>query len=268
VLRGRAWHSALPAGYGLALLGAPLFALSGVGDLAWHQLFGIERGVEALLSPTHLGLVASMLMIVSAPVRAALHRSSPRWRDQVPAVLALMLTLTLLTFISEYAHPFIEPMANEARFGSTGVALGVAGVIIQAAILAGVLIVAVRLPALPAGSFTLLMAGNAALIAVLNDQFWTVAVAGAAGVAADILYRALRPSEQRVAALRVFLTLVPAIVYLLYFLALMRVDVVFWRLHTWAGAIALAGAAGLLLAVLVTPQARQAGAAEQPARAA
>src|ERR1051326_329052 len=45
---------AVPVGYGLGLLGLPMFLLAGVGDLAWHTVFGIERDLKILFSPTHL----------------------------------------------------------------------------------------------------------------------------------------------------------------------------------------------------------------------
>ena len=52
--------------YRIAFLGSVLFALAGVLDLAWHTIFGFEVDVEALLSPTHLLLATSgMLMPVS-----------------------------------------------------------------------------------------------------------------------------------------------------------------------------------------------------------
>ena len=249
MLRGTAWHQSLPIGYNLALLGAPLFALSGIGDLAWHQVFGIERGVEALLSPTHLGLITSMTLIVAAPLRAAIGRSV-RGVQLVPAVLSLALVLTLLTFISEYAHPFIEPMANETRGSSDGAKLGVAGVIIQSAILAGTLLTALRLPRLWPGAFTVVLGLNAVMISFLNDQFWTIGVALVAGIAADVLYRVLRPSTARQAALRAFLAIVPGVLFLAYFLALMQIDTLLWRLPMWLGAVFLAIATGFLLAVV------------------
>src|SRR5262249_50761660 len=40
--RGHGWREAVPAGYGLSLLGALVFAVGGVGDLIWHTVFGIE----------------------------------------------------------------------------------------------------------------------------------------------------------------------------------------------------------------------------------
>src|SRR5260370_31896356 len=50
------WLQAIPNGYELSVLGVAIFGVSGIGDLTWHLILGIERSTEALLSPTHLGL--------------------------------------------------------------------------------------------------------------------------------------------------------------------------------------------------------------------
>jgi hypothetical protein len=105
---GYAWNSALPAGYSLARVGIVVFGLNGVGDLLWHTLFGIEEGVEALLSPTHLMLAASGLLLVSSPLRAATRRlaglAKPGWKNLFPALLSATLVLSVLLFFTEYAN--------------------------------------------------------------------------------------------------------------------------------------------------------------------
>src|SRR5689334_11553280 len=53
LVRGYAWPRLLPAGYGLSLAGSVVFLAGGVLDMAWHELFGAEVNLEALLSPTH-----------------------------------------------------------------------------------------------------------------------------------------------------------------------------------------------------------------------
>ena len=63
LLAGRRWQDAAPAGYGLSLIGALVFAGSGIGDLGWHTVFGIENDLEALLSPTHLLLGIGRLLL-------------------------------------------------------------------------------------------------------------------------------------------------------------------------------------------------------------
>ena len=81
--RGYTSRAALPAGYGLALLGTAIFAAAGVGDLIWHTLFGIEEDFEALVSPTHLMLGAGLALMVSAPLRAGL---ASAWGSRLAAV--------------------------------------------------------------------------------------------------------------------------------------------------------------------------------------
>lgn len=85
--------ASVPLGYGIALIGIGVFAVGGGADLVWHQIFGVEAGVDALVSPTHLVLLAGGMLMVTAPGRAAalrvlrwtgtggsrLHSRLPRW---------------------------------------------------------------------------------------------------------------------------------------------------------------------------------------------
>ena len=98
--QGMRWRSALPNGYQLALLGVFIFAAGGVGDLIWHELFGIEEDFEALISPTHLMLGAGLGLIVSGPLRAALARphQRPTWREIAPALVATAALISAFTF--------------------------------------------------------------------------------------------------------------------------------------------------------------------------
>ena len=73
--RGYPWREAIPTGYELSLLGAPLFLIGGIADMIWHILFGIEKSTEALLSPTHLLLAFSGVLIVSGPFSCCLASS-------------------------------------------------------------------------------------------------------------------------------------------------------------------------------------------------
>lgn len=61
----------VPVGYGLGLVGAAVFALSGMADAAWHTVFGIEQNLEAALSPPHLGLFLGALLVFTTPLRSA-----------------------------------------------------------------------------------------------------------------------------------------------------------------------------------------------------
>jgi WD40 repeat protein len=113
--RGYAWSKSLPAGYGLSLVGAAIFLVAGALDLLWHTLFGIERSVEALLSPTHLLLATGGVLLVSGPLRATWRRiptGTPlTWRAGAPALLALLYCYAALGFFTQYAHPFVTNWA-------------------------------------------------------------------------------------------------------------------------------------------------------------
>ena len=49
-------ESRLAAGYALSLLGFFPFGAGGVADMLWHEAFGFEESIEALISPSHLFL--------------------------------------------------------------------------------------------------------------------------------------------------------------------------------------------------------------------
>ncbi len=128
--QGYAWWCALPAGYAPSLLGMAIFGFSGLGDLFWHTRFGIEVGVAALLSPTHLGLGLGIGLIVTGPLRAAWQRPDPAprpgWAALLPMLLSLTYLLSLLTFITEYVHPYIGPWPLTDSYGAVGTEQGVA----------------------------------------------------------------------------------------------------------------------------------------------
>ena len=166
--RGCPWQRALPVGYGLSVLGALIFAVGGVTDLIWHTIFGIEAGVEALLSPTHLVLALGLGLIASGPVRAAWRRPGPvvGWAAQGPMLLALTSTLSVL---------LVATVLLTARIGT-----------------------------LPRGGLTLIVTLNAAAMGFLNFSggypLALVVGAGVAGLLIDVLYAWLHPSATTPAA--------------------------------------------------------------------
>ena len=259
--RGHAWARALPAGYGLSVLCSAIFLGGGVADMVWHILFGIEESVEALYSPSHLVLALGMTLIVSGPFRAAWRRSDlGSISAALPMLVSLTFTLSILTFFTQIVHPLVRPRAIGIAPGWDQQvfflqALGVAGILLQAALLMGIVLLAMRRWTLPAGSLTLIFVLNATAMSVIDDQYRLIVPAALAGVAGDALRHWLRPSVARPWALRVFAFAVPLLFYLLYFLTLMLTDRIWWSVHLWTGSIVLAGIAGWLLSYLVVPPA-------------
>jgi hypothetical protein len=163
--RGHAWRQALPPGYAVSFVGVVLFAVGGVLDMVWHLLFGIERSVEALLSPTHLLLATSGVLMVTGPLRAAWRRLPARsdltWGTGLPALLSLTFVAAVLAFFTQFAHPFVDNLAS-AKVDVSVVppffdqALGVGSILLQTAILMGVVLLLVRRWAPPFGALALI----------------------------------------------------------------------------------------------------------------
>jgi len=75
------WTDCLPVGYGLSLAGVVFFGVIGCIDLTSHAIWGFETGLEALNSPSHIGLFRA-----SSCSRGA--RSAPRSLVNVVAKLS------------------------------------------------------------------------------------------------------------------------------------------------------------------------------------
>ena len=271
-IRGAGWLQAIPTGYELSLLGVVIFAVSGVGDLTWHMLFGIERDIEALLSPTHLGLALGVGLALSGPLRAAWHRQDSversSWRQLLPALLSLTFTLSLLTFFTEYASPLVHPWATADAniFDGNGAALGITDILLQTGLLMGFVLLALRRWRLPMGTFTFVFTLNAGLMAAFRPDVVVFLLPSVllGGLATDLLYRRLRPSEASPERVRLFAFMVPAILYLLYFLNLAIAGATLWQssirwsVHFWAGSIVMAGIVGFLLSYVMIPPTKKA----------
>jgi len=255
--RGYTWPCLLPDGYGLSLAGAILFLIGGALDLLWHELFGAEVNLEALLSPTHLLLATSATLMIGGPLRAAAKRLPPTtrdWRALGPLLISATLTLSVLTFFTQYGHPIAEPIAARGFVSHlTGFArtLGISGILIQSALLMGMIVVLARRWSLPFGALTLLIALNSALMSIFHDTYHLLPAVLAGGLLADVLLRWLRPAAERQPQLRLFAFAVPAAFYGLYFATLWLTSGIEWTVHLWAGTIFLAGVVGLFVSFLV-----------------
>jgi hypothetical protein len=145
--KGMAWLTVMPRGYELSYLGAAVFLVGGVGDMIWHQVFGIEANIEALLSPTHLFLAVGSALIVTGPLRAAWLRSPARTTSLpalLPALVAAALLLSLLMYFIAYASPTGEVIAAQGTHRPTEwflvESLGVASILLQAGFMMGVVL--------------------------------------------------------------------------------------------------------------------------------
>lgn len=241
-----------PAGLALTVAGLGLLAAGGPLDLGWHTAFGIEAGLDALLSPTHLLLLGGGVLLLSAPLRDALTSSDLRGRQAVPAVASLALVAAVVAFFFQYASPFHE-LDSFTGGGHAASELGLASIALtNLIVVAPLVLLAVRFQHVPTGSATFVFGGVATVVAISGDSVpaAVVAAAFAGGVAADLLALLLRPGAERPTAVRAFAALAPVPLWLAVFAAIALTDGLAWSAELWTGSVLLAAGAGLALAVI------------------
>lgn len=194
----------IPVGHGLTLASLAVFGVGGLGDLLWHETLGVEVGVEALLSPTHLLLLAGGLTLLTAPVRSAwrISGSPATLKEFLGPLLSVTFAVAVVGFFLVYLSPFVNRAAAsgfERRPGETHdhpatdpaellQLLGVGSILMTTVmVVLGVQLVLRRWPHPPAGSFTLML-GTIVVLFVALDEFAqpTLMLVGlVAGAAAD-----------------------------------------------------------------------------------
>lgn len=250
--RGDSPDQVLPTGYGLSLVGCVMFGIAGVIDMLWHLRFGIEVSLAALISPPHLLLMLSLGLIVTGPLRAAWRRRGSR--APLTAVVSAALLLSMFTFFDQFDQPLVNTWAA-ANMGVVSAAwyvqeLGILGIMVQTALLTGVVLYLLSRFTLPFGSITLLAGLNGALLGSLEQNFDLIPVAIIGGLLADLVLLWLKPGPQRITALRVASFLGPVGVSSLYLLFIEVTRGIGWPITLWLGSIAVSGAIGVLLSYL------------------
>ena len=241
----------------LMTIGLVGFIVAAIGDGLWHEIFGVEVDLEALLSPTHLLLMTGGLLMLSGPIRWALADdetdvpSTPTFVEYLPLLVALTLCASLATFFTMYlgAH---EPVAR-ADDGELGEAVGVASVLARNLLVLAPLLFARRYWTLPMGACTFLLGINALLMAALEGfdfpQLILPFVLG--GVVADII------GARRTTPTWVFALAVPFVIWASYFAIHEMAWGIVWTVELWTGAIFLAMVLTYGIDALLTPRERQ-----------
>jgi hypothetical protein len=269
--RSRPLRAGVPVGYGLGLVGVATFFVSGVGDGVWHTVFGIERGLEAALSPTHIGLFLGALLIFTTPLRAAWSSSrpgpAPSLRDLLPALLALTFTTLLVTFLFFYLSAFRDPLAIRPLPAGAGRLagslplvtyareLGLACVQATNLLLVAPLLLLLRRWQPPFGSATLLFTTVAFCTAATEEfAFGEVVLAALlGGLLADwLIFRSARQPD-RTRAHRLVAAGVPLALWGAYFLVLQVRHGLSWPAELWTGSILFACLGGFTLSLLMVP---------------
>ena len=242
------------AGQSLTALGVGLFGVGMVGDFLWHTVFGIERSIEALLSPTHLTLMTGGLLLTTAPLRAALasrREPAPSFRQLLPVLVSTVMTTALVAFFVQYVAAFrgvvaalgVSATGHGGRQETIAI-LGVASVLVTNAVLLSAAAVLLRSWKTPPGSLMFVFGSVALMLSALDgfERIPIVAGAIAAGAAADLVVaRGLVRWALPAAAL---------VMWPLWFALLRLTGPMRWSTNFWCGTTYLAVLTAVALTVL------------------
>lgn len=260
----------LPLGYGWGAIGVAIFATGGLADMLWHVLLGVEVGVDALLSPSHLVLFTGGMLLLTSAVRS-------RWLagdfSSVVAQGSLALATALASFFLLYTSEFVSvgPTIPYLRLpegdpgheeGELPALLGLASFLVTTAVIVVPLLFAWQRGRAPRGLITVLVATVAWLSAAVVD-FPVTVLAGAVGatvgaIAADVIVQVLesRAANYPRARLWAFAAVTAGSVWTLHMVALGVTSGLEWPAELWSGVIVLSTMAAAALGGLATSPSR------------
>ncbi|NNM99012.1 MAG: hypothetical protein HKL91_04325 [Candidatus Eremiobacteraeota bacterium] len=265
---------AFPKPYHLALVGIPIFLIAAPSDALWHAIFGLEEGVDALLSPTHQMMGLAILFIASAPIRSALSArglgTPPKGlREQLPIAFALAAWLGLIHFGTAYAFipaadrgnapPPISPL-HATYFTAIALSyykssLGVLVVIFQSALFAGfaLFLSAQFRSAFGVLTIVLLLGNTLNAIPFTNATpllATTILCSLVAGLLGDTWIALRDPHPTRPGAYRTLAVIVPLSYFACYLVVTDLTSGLWWDVHFRLGVLLWSAAVGMGLSFL------------------
>lgn len=256
-VRSGPFRDRIPRGYGAALVGLVFFAVGGLGDMVWHSSLGVEVGIDALLSPTHLVLMAALLAIVTAPYRAATASGRSTSVDVTPLipVISLGVGTALVAFFTNFAwglgdggfRVHYDPATGAGEGAVIG---GIASALVTTVVLTGAVLFVLRLGAPRFGVFTVLFGSVSVLVHVaFEEEAVGVVAALAGGIVLDLLFAARVTARFTRSAIGASM----AVTWSFYYGLALGTDRMAWPPEIWTGAIVMCAFAAFGLACLAQP---------------
>jgi hypothetical protein len=258
----------LPVAYELGAVGVIGFGLGGIADLIWHTALGVEVDSIALISPPHLLLFATSLLIATTPFRAG-------WSDQAlvrnvgfralfPALLGFTLAVATVAFFFMNHTVFRYEMLVTNRVAWSGGShesrdfwfnLDYSDFMTQTILLVSPVLALMRRWRPPFGTVTMLWTAVATLTEAINgfETPWTIVAALAAGLVIDALIARLDAGPGNARGHLIIGGAMPLLLWSAWFLVAKVVSDVVWVAGAWSGTIVMCSLIGFGLALLSMP---------------
>jgi hypothetical protein len=257
----RWWRNSWPAGYALGAAGSLFFLVGGVGDMIWHQIFGIETSLRAALSPSHLVIAGSAVLLLTSQTRSWWASGEGGWRSVTGvASLAFGSLLGMLLVQSMTAANTIAPTRVFERVAGTPSHLTPAGQGVQSYLLGTVvLLIPFLLVQRRRGTpgVATAITGTLGLFMMLQREFpmpQTVALLGLIVGAAVVDFLLFRIDVTRGPQAPLRLPIAGAVfavgIWTGHLIGLQIAAGVRWPVEIWAGTVVECAALGFLLGVL------------------
>ncbi|MFC0006542.1 hypothetical protein [Micromonospora siamensis] len=250
----RWWRDGWPRGYRLGALGVVLFGVGGLADMVWHETLGVEVGLDAAFSPSHMLLDTGAVLLLTSPLRSWWAGGEGGARAAT-GVASLALGAMASTILLTHSHAFrtstpTRPLGPEVYPPLT--ILGVDAYLVTTVALGVPFLLAFRRRA-TIGTAAAVVAGPALFCLVMFEfprlQVWAAAGAVLGAVLADLVLARLDAVRGPDASLRLPLAgaAFAALVWGGHLLGLALADGVRWTPELWTGIITLTAIEGALL---------------------
>jgi hypothetical protein len=257
---------ALPNALRIPMVGMALLLVGGGVDTLWHNIFGIEQGLEIFVSPSHEFIILGMVLVAAGP--ALMLSTQPGRRlsagDGTLATISALLSALPVHIYSLHASAFGTTFFGDPSGGSVRIfsidAQVVHGYLFSTVLLLLPILIMGRRWRLPYGVPTLLVAVPAVLMHLMfssDDGWWPALTVAGAAAGAELVLRVAGLAVRWPSDVRWFVTglAAPLIVWGALLIAADRIVGVGWNVHMVSGLLTLVAITGGLT-TLVTRNVR------------
>ncbi len=252
-------------GESISRIGLVLFLGGGMADAVWHQVFGIEANIGALLSPTHLSLMMGGIALGTGQL-------VDRWEttaDTDPRSIRQTaygtgLAVAIVIFFTMFLSPMLFRYLPRSEDGQSQL---IAGLLVTTVLLVAPMLLLARRWPLPAGSLLLIAAPSAAGLAALDaGRMWATCLAPLIGALAGEAVLARSPGRRLAAgSARALGVVVPLATWSAFYAAHASRGTMRFPAEVWTGSIVLACVVGVGISLLAVPPALGDAAPQDPA---